>query len=169
MTHPDSVRTAVNRANSVVIAELYDLTGALNVFETDQAITDTPTLSLTVTTPTGFIVERFLMEEVCYYMNPTNAVTYQLLLLEASNADDVQQLSDLVFFSPAAQADSVCYKYNNLGYCANVATTTAEVIQYKLPVIVELTEANKLYYMINWSGAPGDTPGFIKVRGRVLK
>jgi len=167
--HPDSVRTGVNRINTVVIGELFDLAGTLNVFETDQALGDTPTLYLTITTPTGMPVKRFLLEEVCYYMNQTNAVTYQLLLLEAASADDVEQLQDLVFFSPAAQADSICYKYNNLGYCSDVASTTAETIQYKLPVVVELTTANKLYYMLDWSGAPGDTPGFIKIRGRLLK
>lgn len=167
--HPDSVRTGVNRTNTVVIGELFDLAGTNNYFETDQALTDTPTLSLTITTPTGMPVKRFLLEEVCYYMDPTDAVTYQLFLLEAASADDVEQLQDLVFFSPAAQADSVCYKYNNLGYCADVAGTTAEVIQYKLPVVVELTDTNKLYYMLDWSGAPGDTKGFIKIRGRLLK
>lgn len=167
--HPDSVRTGVNRSNTVVIGELFDLAGTDNVFETDQALGDTPTLFLTITAPTGIPVKRFLLEEVCYYMDPTNGVTYQLLLLEAATADNVEQLQDLVFFSPAAQADAVCYKYNNLGYCADVASTTAEVLQYKLPVIVELTDANKLYYMLDWSGAPGDTKGFIKVRGRLLK
>jgi len=167
--HPDSVRTGVNRSNTVVIGELFDLAGTDNVFETDQALGDTPTLSLTITAPTGIPVKRFLLEEVCYYMDPTNGVTYQLLLLEAATADNVEQLQDLVFFSPAAQADAVCYKYNNLGYCADVASTTAEVLQYKLPCVVELTDTNKLYYMLDWSGAPGDTKGFIKVRGRLLK
>jgi hypothetical protein len=166
---PDTVRTAANRANSVVIGELFDLAGTLNVFETDQALGDTPTLYLTITTPTNILVRRFLLEEVCYYMNPTAAVTYQLFLLEAASADNVEQLQDLVFFSPAAQADSVCYKYNNLGYCADVASTTAEVLQYKLPCVVELTDPGKLYYMLDWSGAPGDTLGFIKIRGRLLK
>ncbi len=166
---PDTVRTAANRANTVVIGELFDLAGTLNVFETDQPITTTPTLYIPMSTPTNILVRRFLLEEVCYYMNPTNAVTYQLLLLEAASVDDVEQLQDLVFFSPAAQADSVAYRYNNLGYCADVASTTAEVLQYKLPVVVELTDPNKLYYMLDWSGAPGDTPGFIKIRGRLLK
>ena len=167
MGHPDSVRTATNRTNLVVTGEKLDLAGTSNYFETDQALTDTPTLTITLSTSTGDPVTKFLLEDVQYVMNPTNAVTYQLYLLEDATADDVQQTTDIAFWSPAAQADAVNYRYNSAGYQA--ATGTAEVAQYKLPRIVELATPNTLYYMIDWSGAPGDTTGFIKIRGRALK
>jgi hypothetical protein len=61
----------------------------------------------------------------------------------------------------------VCYTYRNSGYAATI--TTAEVAQYKLPRLVELATPGKLYFMLDWSGAPGVTPGFIKIRGRFLK
>ena len=164
----DSVRKATNRTNTVVSGEIItDGTG--DEFETDQAITTTPTKYLTLSTETGEDVHRFLLEEVRYYMNQTNAVTYQIWLLEAANADDVEQQSDVVFFTPAAQADSTGYKYTAAGYGASIGGATAEAAQYKLPAIVELEDANKLYYMVDWSGAPGDTPGFLKIRGRLLK
>lgn len=165
--HPDSVRTGVNRISLVVTGEKLDLAGTSNYFETDQALTDTPTLYMAVSTSTGEPVKKFLLEDVQYMMNPTNAVTYQLYLLEDATADDVQQTTDVAFWSPAAQADSVNYRYNSAGYQA--ATGTAEVAQYKLPRIVELATAGKLYYMVDWSGAPADTAGFIKIRGRLLK
>lgn len=165
--HPDSVRTGVNRVVTAVTGEKLDLDGTGNYFETDQPLTTTPSLYLTVSTSTGQPVKKFLLEEVQYFMNQTGAVTYQLYLLEDSSADDVQQYTDLVFFSPAAQADSVFYSYRTSGVQAGIAV--AEAVQYKLPRIVELATAGKLYYMIDWSGAPGDTPGFIKIKGRLLK
>lgn len=165
--HPDSVRTGVNRLNLVVTGEHLDLAGTSNYFETDQALTTKPTLSMTVSSSTGERVKKFLLEDVQYMMNPTAVETYQLYLLEDTTADDVQQTTDIAFWSPAAQADSVNYRYNSAGYQA--ATGTAEVAQYKLPRIVELATPGKLYYMLDWSGAPGDTSGFIKIRGKLLK
>jgi len=165
--HPDSVRTGINRVVTAVTGEKLDLAGTSNFFETDQALGTTPTLSISVVTSTGQPVKKFLLEEVQYYMNQTNAVTYQLYLLEDSSADDVQQYTDLVFFSPAAQADITMYSYRTSGLQAGIAG--AEAAQYKLPRIVELATAGTLYYMIDWSGAPGDTLGYIKIKGRLLK
>ena len=168
-THQDSVRTSANHLTSVATGEKITLDGAAAgvYFETDQALGDTPTLMMNVTDSIGTPVRKFLLEEVCYFMNPTAAETYQLYLLEDASADNVQQYTDLVFWSPAAQADSVCYTYRNSGYAATI--TTAEVAQYKLPRLVELATPGKLYFMLDWSGAPGVTPGFIKIRGRFLK
>ena len=165
--HPDSVRSAVNRHNLVVTGEKLDLAGTNDYFETDQNLTTLPTLSMELSTSTGEPVKKFLLEDVQYMMDPTNAVTYQLYLLEDATADDVLQTTDIAFWSPAAQADSVNYRYNTGGYQAAIGT--AEVAQYKLPRIVELATPGTLYYMIDWSAAPGDTKGFIKIRGRLLK
>jgi len=164
--HPDSVRTGVNRTNSEVTGSLVDAAGAGNYFETDQAMGDTPTLYMEVTCNNGYPVKAFLLEEVAYYMNPTNRVTYQLYLLEQASADDAQQLSDVVFASPAAQADSSIYfKYGHSEQTNWAAPTEA----FYLPRIVNLTTPGRLYYMVDWSGAPANTPGYIKIRGRLLK
>ena len=161
---PDSVRTGVNRTNSVVTGTLISATGA--ALETDQAMGETPTLYMSVTCNTGYPVKAFQLDEVLYNMNPTNAVTYQLWLLEQSSADDDQQLADIVFASPAAQADDVTYrKYGHSEQADFAAPTEA----FYLPRLVNLTEPGKLYYMIDWTGAPGVTAGFIKIRGRLLK
>jgi hypothetical protein len=165
--HPDSVRTGVNRPTTAVTGEKLDLAGTSNYYETVQPLGSTPSLYISVTTSTGQPVKKFLLEEVQYYMNPTAGETYQVFLLEDSSADDVQQYTDIVFWSPLLQADSVCYRYSANGYQAAIGT--AEVAQYKLPRVVELATAGKLYYMMAWTGAPGDTLGFIKIRGRLLK
>lgn len=167
--HFDSVRTGTNHLSSVASGEKITLDGAAAgvYFETDEAMGATPTLTMDITDSIGTLVKKFLLEEVCYFMNPTNAVTYQLRLLEDATADDVQQYTDVVFWGPTLQADSVVYTYRNSGYAATL--TTAEVAQYKLPRVVELATVGKLYYMLDWTGAPGVTPGFIKVKGRFLK
>ncbi len=134
----------------VVIGKIID-TGALNAFETDQDITTLSTLSILLE-PT---VKAFLLEEVLYYMNPTNVETYQLYLLEGPIADDVEAVSKIVFDSGTLKADSA--HYVNLPGGG------------KLPRIVSLDEAGKLYYNVDWTGPPGNTPGYIIVKGIELK
>lgn len=161
----DTVRDATNREVTVVSGAVEHFTAgaaadaALGV---DQAMGTTPTLSITLTsTMPNKAVGKFLLEDVHYYLNPTNAVTYTLYLLEATNADDTESSSDVVFESATGQADSTRYLHRQGGF-----VTTAS---YKLPCIVELETPNTLYYMIDWSGAPGSITGYIKVRGQLLK
>lgn len=167
MTVPDfadSVRVAVNRTNSVVSGSVISAAGA--PLETDQAMGDTPTLYISVTCNNGYPVKAFQLDEVLYMVNPTNAETYQMWLLEQASADDNQQLADIVFATPAALVDSTTYrKYGHSEQADFAAPTEA----FFLPRIVNLAEPGKLYYMLDWTGAPGNTAGFIKIRGRLLK
>lgn len=131
----------------VVIGKIID-TGALNAFETDQDITTLSTLSILLE-PT---VKAFLLQEVMFYMNPTNAgITYELYLLEGPIADDMTALSKVVFDSGPLMADSVPY------YACEA--------QGKLPRIVSLDEPGRLYYNIDLSAASGNNPGYIVVKG----
>jgi len=167
MTTIDTVKVATNRIASAVIAEKLDYDGTGNVFETDQTITDTATLTIDVTCNVPNVVpSRFEITEVKYWMNQTAAVTYRLYLLEGPTADNTAQASDVVFDSGAAQADSTEYIYRE-GHTGSWAGLTT--VDGTLPVIVDLHTPGKLYYMLDWSGAPGDTPGYIKIRGRLLK
>jgi len=156
---------SVTIAGTAVVGDHVDTDGTSNYFETDQALTDTPTLSIALSTTSELRINKFLLESVVYYMNQTNAVTYTLYLFEAANADNVQNLADLVFQSPAAQADSTLYWYQN-GYSGT--PDTIATLDASLPKVCKLGTPNKLYYLLNWSGAPGNTPGFIVVRGRAL-
>lgn len=131
---------------------LRSLTGAPAVFETDYAITDTPVMEIPITP----MVEQFLLTEVMWYMNPTNAVTYRVYLLEDAVADDLESLSGVIFDTGAAQADSVLYQ--EIGHAAST----------KLPKIVELATPGTMRVLQDWSGAPGVTPGFIRVKGYAL-
>jgi hypothetical protein len=167
--HTDGCRIAANHICAVASGEKLTLTGGAGevYFETDQAITDTPTLSIVITDNMGNRPRAMLLEEVTFYMNPTNAETYQLYLMQGATAGDLETFTDIVFWSPAAQADSVFYSYHASGYQATVSTD--EVASYKLPRVVEFASPGILYYMLDWSGAPGVTPGFIKIKGRFLR
>jgi len=134
----------------VVVSRISD-DGTLNAFEIDQLVTDTPTLYMLLE-PT---VKSFLLEEIFYWMNPTAVETYQLFLFEGPEADDVLSRSKLVYESAAARADSTAYLVVRDGAV--------------LPRIVNLDEPGKLYYALDWTGAPGNTPGHLVVKGREMR
>ena len=137
--------------NEVVCGIKLDADGTGNVFEDDEPLaTTTPSLFINLTPATATAIS---VESIRYYMNPTAAVTYELYLLEGAQADAVTRYSQLVFDSEAAQADDTIYLVSRGD---------------KLPHIINLETAGRLYYMLDWSAAPGNTPGFIVVRGRVL-
>jgi len=157
----------VTIGRTAVVGKKLDAAGTSNYFETDDdnPLTSTPTLTIDLSCTSEVKIRRFLLESVDYYMNQTAAVTYTLYLFEGASADDVTHLKELVFQSPAAQADVTLYWYRNgfSGTPDTIATTDAT-----LPKVCNLSVPNKLYYTLNWSGAPGNTPGFITVRGRLL-
>ena len=142
-----------------LILEVYgskeDFDGTSNFFETDQSITDTPTLTFTVANHDGDSLQRIKVTEVEYYMNPANSVTYQLYLFEDAKADNVESLFHLVYDSGSARADDTVY----IDLPASGKT----------PFYVNMATLNTMYYLINWSGAPGDTKGYIRIRGEVAK
>lgn len=169
----DSVRIAVNKAIAAVLGDKEDYDGTSDYFTTDQALGATPTLYVTLEVASDDLesktdIKRFLLTNIRYLMDPTYTQTYRLYLLEAANADDYENKSDVVFDSGASQADGTAYDVREGGKGSMGAITTAD---YHLPVIVSLETANRFYYQIDWaSGAPTSwVKGYIKVRGRPLK
>ena len=171
MADRDSVKTSVGRSIAVVIGAKTEYAyGTDNYFATDQAMGTQPTQYIDLTSNMGSVdIKRFLLESVKYYLDVNGGVyTYQLYLLEAASADNVQQLSDIVFDSYNAQAEATAYERNTGGGGAQGAVTTVDL---QLPKIVTLSVKNRLYYMIDWNVAPGGSSaqGYIKIRGRLLK
>jgi len=147
--NPNRAREIIARGNQLVEFEKLDPAGLLAYFEDfAQVITTTPTLLIPLNT-VG--ISNFQLNEITYYMNPTNAVTYRLLLFEAAEADDLTSLSKIIFDSGAAQADSTLYTVTNN--------------EDEMPRLVKLAESGHIYYMLIWTGDPGNTPGWIKGRG----
>jgi len=141
----------IAKPSEMVEFYLVDVDGTGNVFETEGLITAIPDLTLTTDDPR---VIRFEITDIIFYMNPTAAETYEILLFEGAFAGDVKSLAQIVWRSGAAMVDSTPYiRTNN---------------EDELPKIVELATEGLLYYMMLWTGAPGNTPGYIKVRGRKL-
>jgi len=82
-------------------------------------------------------------------------VTYQLYLLEDTQAVDERSEADIIFDSGAAMAKGTIY----------IETGGASD---KVPVHAKLAEVAKIYYLVDLSAASGDTTGYIKVYGEVL-
>jgi len=165
----ESVKLSTNRAVNAVIAEKLDYAGTSNYFENfAQTIASTATLTIDVTSncDSKLPITRFIIDEIRYMMNPTAVETYQLFLLDGPTADDSTQHSDIIFESPAALVDSTEYiwRHGGMGSFPNLATA-----DFTLPCEVDLHTPGKIYYILDWTGDPGDTPGYIKIKGRLLK
>jgi len=131
----------------LVTGSIVDPAGTLNAFETDKLITDIPTQYIQLDPA----VRAFTLNSVRYLMTPTNAVTYELILLKGASLDDVESLSNIVWRSGAAMASGTPYKR-----CNN---------EDELPIDVLLDDPGKLYYLQLWTGATGNTLGFVEVEG----
>lgn len=127
--------------------------GTTAMWETDQALGSTPTLSMTVQRADGKSVNKFEVTEVHVYMDCTNAVTYQLYLHEDAQAANYLNLANTVFDSGSLRADDTMYKYLPESG--------------KVPFNVDLATDGTLYYSLDWSAAPASTTGILIVRGRV--
>ena len=127
--------------------EILDAAGAGDYFETDQAVTDTPTLYMTLSAA----LTRIYVDRVHVNLTPTNAVTYNFYLFTDAQADNVTseglKIFDSTDFYPAGMASGMEYEFMDMA----------------TPAV--LTTAGRIYYLIDWSGAPGNTPGYLKVFG----
>ena len=174
MTNEDveKVRWASNRTNTVVIGDKTEYAySPNNYFNADQALGVTPNRYIDLTVPgvnNQRDVNRFLLTSVRYYLDVNGGVsTYQLYLFEAASADNVQNMSDVVFDSGASQAEATAYEWNEGGSGEQGAVTTEE---HQLPKIVNCAVPNRLYYQTDWDFAPASSvQGYIKLRGKWLK
>lgn len=99
-------------------------------------------------------VVAFILKKVHWRLENTNPVTHELILLEASEATALVERRKVAYASGAGKAEDTDYIETGAGT--------------KLPVVVKLDDAGKLYFKIDYSGAPSTTAGFIKVEGEVL-
>ena len=106
-------------------------------------------------TPAGAKLVK--VETIKWQLTPTNAVTYQLYLLEDNQAVDENSEADLIFDSGAGLASGTIFIRTDADGSA------------KLPIMANLFDKGLIYYMIDWSAAPGDTTGYIRAYGEVLE
>jgi len=127
-------------------------TGVPGYFETEQVWGTLPTLSF-VGAPA---VLHIRIHTIKHQITPDGAQTYKLWLLERASDNDEQSESDII-------------------YASEDAVTAGEIVcvvpggsPAKLPIDVKLGTAGTIYYIIDWSAAPGNSSGYIKVYGEVL-
>ena len=153
MPHGTPSATTIKASGRMFYAELVEYAvGADNFFEADQAMGDIPTLHFD-----GLpAVLHLRINTIKHQMNPTAAVTYQLYLLERASGDDEQQESDIIFDSGVGMVGGTIYMVVPGGAPA------------RLPVDVRLDDPGEIWYMLDWSAAPGNTGGYIKIYGEVI-
>ena len=160
-TNPEAILTLVDKASAIsggtrlVTGTKIEETGTAATFKTDQVfMTDQPTLYVPLLDAT---TQKVRINSIRFYLNPTNAVTYQLHLLkhdtDPAGATPELARSDMIYDSGVGMIKGEEYFV--------IAGGT-------LPIETHLGDTAKLYYMIDWSAAPGDTTGFIVVAGDKL-
>ncbi len=117
-------------------------------FNTDQDKETTPTLTLnTIQDPDT--LKKGKVNRIHYRVNPANAITYTLRIWQAAIAADYESNINLLYESPAAQADDEDYDRAELN----------------IPFI--LATEGEIYYSLDLSAASGNVQGFIVVSGEV--
>lgn len=151
MGDKDTCRSGRWRKMSIFNFAQLNEAGASADFETSQAKTDTPTLTLldvrTLTGTVGANLKSGLIHRIHYRLNPTNAVTYTLRLWQAAIADNYESNMNMLYESPALRADDTDY----------------DVAELNIPFVLAAT--GLMYYSIEWSAASGTTTGFLAVSG----
>lgn len=168
-TSPTSYSSREGRGASVrsyhtdtIIGRKVDTAGTIDLFETDHAVTDTPTEFILLSKP----VRKFELQEVRVYLNPTEAQTPELMLFEKDIADNDRSAARLAWRSGAALVDSATYV--SVGNKTSTGAAT-QAHAHPLPVVLNLDVPGKVWYNIDWSAAPGDTKGAIRLLGREVE
>ena len=135
---------------SVFICEKLDEDGSGTDFETSKSKTDTPTLWLN-TYYHPLSLTSGLIKRIHYRLNPTNAETYTLRIWSTAVAADYESNMNMLYESPSAQADDEDYD------------------RCELDIPLKLVYPAKIWFSLEWTGAPGTTSGFIVVSGEVVE
>lgn len=114
-------------------------------FEVDKSKTDTPTQSI-VADLNG---AKGWIEEISYRLNPTNAVTYTLMIFESNLDDDYESNSRMLYESAAGRVDDTDYK-----------------VLCRIPFT--LKAAGTFWVSTDWTAAPGNTTGYIRISGTMV-
>jgi len=137
------------RKQGTFIFRALDEDGSGNIFNTSQIKTDAPTLYLQTLRFPGKLYTGEI-NRIHYRLNPTNAATYILRIWSGTVAAAPYALNmRLIYESPALQADDTDYDRAEL----------------TIPFVLSIRD--QLFYSIEWTAAPGNTPGFIEVGGEI--
>jgi hypothetical protein len=145
----DTSRMGKWKKRSIFIFSELDEDGVLNTFEVDQDKVTPPTLLLDLyqTHPT---MKTGIIKRIHYRLHPAvGAETYTLRLWRATRADPYALNLQMLYESPAAQVEDT--DYDRL-----------------VEIPFSLETPGQLYFSLDWTGAPGNTTGFISVEGEKI-
>jgi len=138
-----------DKSKTFLYVERLETAAAWAAVTTSYAKTDTPVQVLTANEDCEKLREG-IIRRIHVRLNPTNAVTYTLRLWRRANAGDMVSNADMLWESPSGLVDDTDYDYAEL----------------EIPFSLELM--GTLYFGVEWSGAAGNTNGFIDVSGERL-
>jgi len=147
----DSIRRGRAEKHSIFRIWKLDEDGSGGDFETSYAKADTPVKLLDAAYPQPQKLKSGIIKRIHYRINPTNAVTYTLRLYRKAEADNYASNMNLLYESPAGQADDTDY----------------DITELEIPM--RLYVAGQLFFALEWTGAAGTTSGFIEVSGEVIE
>ena len=138
-----------DKSKTFLYVERLETAAAWAAVTTSYAKTDTPVQVLTSNEDCEKLREG-IIRRIHVRLNPTNAVTYTLRIWRRANAGDMVSNADMLWESPSGLVDDTDYDYAEL----------------EIPFSLELM--GTLYFGVEWSGAAGNTNGFIDVSGTRL-
>jgi len=148
------VRLTSERNNTPVWGRLLDMTGTADTFETDAAdYAATPVQRVILSRD----VKRLELEEIRAYFDSANAATSGVALYEDAQADDVLSYSHMLWKSGdnASISDKTVF----------VKTTN----DTPLPITFNLETLGQVWFVQDYSAAPGDTKGYLILKGKEVE
>lgn len=138
------------------IAELIVETGTDAKLTTDKAITDAPTQYIDADVK----LKKGEITEIKYRINPTAAETYALVITEGIGAAAYEIAARVLYASAALLVDDTEYKWPAETH--DYTGTTGKPFK---PIPFVLDTDGRFYIATDWTGAPGNTIGFIIIKG----
>ena len=139
-----------DKSKTFLYVALQEGAAAWAAVTTSYAETDTPVQLLTANEDCENLREGKI-SRVKIRLNTTNAVTFKVRIWRRASAGNYQSDSDLLYFSGD-----------------NLSANLADDIPYDdkdLDIDLSLEEKGKMYFGVEWSGAPGNTEGYIMAIG----
>lgn len=117
--------------------------GTVAALETDKSKTDTPTQSFVALAPP---FKKGIIKEISYRIVPTAGETYTFMVFEAAAAGNMESNSRMLYESAALRTSGADYK-----------------VPCEIPF--NLATAKTFPYATDWTGAPGNSYGYLKISG----
>ena len=133
--------------------EQTDTDGTDADFETNQAVTDTPTQYFTDIVKPGTLKEGVIKQIRVKIDNANNQNITQLTLYADAQADNVQTVAEKIWDSTEEEAAGL---------------TDGTEYLFEVDRHFTLKTAGRMFYQTTYAGAPGNAPGTLVVEGDVI-